>query len=91
MLIVEVLSPGTRREDTGEKLANYLRTPGLRYVPYLWQDQPRARLWRPAEDGAALPVQIYGLDALIELPGLELVLPMTELYRDVDFALSEVA
>lgn len=90
VLIVEVLSPGTSREDMGEKLANYLRVPGLRYVLYLWQDQPRARLWRPAVDGGAQPLEIFGLDQVVELPDLELSLAMAELYADVDFTLSEV-
>lgn len=90
VMIVEVLSPGTQREDMGEKLANYLRMPSMLYVLYLWQDQPRARLWRPSEDGGASPSNHFGLDTVLELPALELTLPFAELYRDVDFVLSEV-
>lgn len=89
ILIVEVLSPTTWREDMGAKLANYLRCPGLRYLLYLWQDQPRARLWRPQEDGGALPIEHFGLEEVIELDGLGLALPMAELYRSVDFKASE--
>lgn len=89
ILIVEVLSPTTWREDMGAKLANYLRCPGLRYLLYLWQDQPRARLWRPQEDGGALPIEHFGLEEVIELDGLGLALPMAELYRGVDFKASE--
>ncbi len=90
VMVVEVLSPGTWREDMGEKLANYLRTPSMLYVLYLWQEQPRARLWRPSEDGGAAPSNHFGLDTVLELPALGLTLPFAELYRDVDFVLSEV-
>ena len=90
VMVVEVLSPGTYREDMGEKLSNYLRTPSMLYVLYLWQDQPRARLWRPSEDGGAAPSNHFGLDTVLELPALDLSMPFAELYRDVDFVLSEV-
>jgi Uma2 family endonuclease len=90
VMVVEVLSPGTYREDMGDKLSNYLRTPSMLYVLYLWQDQPRARLWRPSEDGGASPGNYFGLDTVLELPALDLSLPLAELYRDVDFVLSEV-
>lgn len=81
VMVVEVLSPSTMREDLGPKLANYLRIPGLRYVLYLWQDEPLARLWQPASE----PRDIAGLDAVVELPALGIGLPMAELYRDVAF------
>lgn len=81
VLVVEVLSPSTMREDLGPKLENYLRIPGLRYVLYLWQDQPRARLWQPGSP----PVDIAGTDAVVRLPALGIELPMAELYRDVVF------
>lgn len=90
VMVVEVLSPGTRREDMGEKLENYLRVPSMLYVLYLWQDQPRARLWRVSEDGGAAPSNHFGLDTVLELPALGISLPLAELYRDVDFVLSEV-
>jgi Uma2 family endonuclease len=83
VLVVEVLSPDTQREDLGPKLQNYLRMPGLRHLLYLWPDEPRARLWTLDEGGEAEPREIEGLDAVVELPGLGLSLPMAELYRDV--------
>ena len=85
VLAIEVLSPTTQREDLGPKLQNYLKIAGLHYVLYLWQDQPRARLWLPAEDGGAGPRGLTGIDGELDLPALGLKLPMAELYRDVDF------
>lgn len=81
VMVVEVLSPSTMREDLGPKLVNYLRIPGLRYVLYLWQNEPLARLWEPGRE----PSDIAGLDAVIALPELGIGLPMAELYRDVVF------
>ncbi|HMR34180.1 MAG TPA: Uma2 family endonuclease [Geminicoccaceae bacterium] len=81
VMVVEVLSPSTMREDLGPKLSNYLRIPGLRYVLCLWQDEPLARLWEPGAE----PRDIVGLDGIVELPALGIDLPMAELYRDVTF------
>ncbi len=81
VMVVEVLSPTMMREDLGPKLMSYLRIPGLRYVLYLWQNEPLARLWRPSEE----PSDIAGLDGVIVLPALDIDLPMAELYRDVTF------
>ena len=39
---------------------------------------------------AASPSNHFGLDTVLELPALDLTLPFAELYRDVDFVLSEV-
>lgn len=90
MLVVEVLSPRTRHEGMGEKLMHYLRSPTFQHVLYLWQDQPRARLWRPALDGGAETLNLCGQDQVIELPELALSLPLAELCRDVDLALPRV-
>jgi Uma2 family endonuclease len=81
VLVMEVLSPATMREDLGPKLENYLRIPGLRYVLYLWQSEAKARLWQPGAE----PVDIDGLEEIVRLPALGLDLPMAELYRDVTF------
>jgi Uma2 family endonuclease len=90
VLIVEVLSPRTLRADMGEKLEHYLRSQTLRYVLYLWQDEARARLWQPVVDRGGESVDVIGLDNTVPLPELGVALPMAELYRDVDFGLSEV-
>ena len=75
VMVVEVLSPSTMREDLGPKLSNYLRIAGLRYVLYLWQDEPLARLWEPGGESR----DIAGLDGIVALPGLGIDLPMAEL------------
>lgn len=79
---------GERRDFTNRPaLIVEVRSPVVHHVLDPWQDQPRARLWRPAVDGGAQPLAIDGLDKVIELPNLEMGLPMTELHTDVDVAL----
>jgi Uma2 family endonuclease len=86
VLVLEVLSPSTQREDLRAKLRNYLRIEGLEYLLYVWQDQPKAHLYSPTQDGGTEPREIRGLDQTIELPALGVRLPMAEIYRDVTFA-----
>ena len=83
VLIIEVLSPTTMREDLGPKRRNYMRIPSLRYLLYLWQDGLKARLYVPSEGSDAPPREFDDLDAAIDLPALGLSLPLRELYRDV--------
>jgi Uma2 family endonuclease len=83
-MVVEVLSEGTRRFDLTTKLPAYLRKPGLAYVLYLSQDEPRAWLYRPCTPDAERPDEIEGLEREIPLPDLGVTLAMAELYEDVE-------
>lgn len=83
VMIVEVLSPSTKRFDLRVKLPVYLRTPGLAYVLYLSQDEPRAWLYRPTQPDGDEPIELAGPEAEIALPELGIVLSMAELYEDV--------
>jgi Uma2 family endonuclease len=84
-MVIEVLSEGTKRFDLTTKLPAYLRKPGLAYVLYLFQDEPKAWLYRPgAPDAEHRPDEIDDLAREIPLPDLGVSLPMAELYEDVD-------
>ena len=83
VMVVEVLSPTTKRFDLRVKLPTYLRTPGLAYVLYLSQDEPRAWLYRPTTAEGDEPIEVAGLEAEIALPELGIVLTLAELYEDV--------
>lgn len=90
VLVVEVLSRSTMADDLGPKLQAYLALPSLIYLVYFWQDQPLARLW---ERGAE-PVDLRGLEAVVELPRLSLVLPLGEIYTgllDANVAVADEA
>lgn len=75
-LVVEVLSEHTREDDLGRKLRAYLAAPGIRYVLYLEQDEPKALFW-PKPEG---PIELIGPDAVAETPDLRLQLRLGEIY-----------
>jgi Uma2 family endonuclease len=84
VLIVEVLSPSTRRYDLDEKMTAYLSVPSLEVYIALEQHQPIAIVMRRSA-GGFLRQTIHGIDRTIELPFLECLLPMREVYEGIEF------
>ena len=84
-MIIEVLSPATRRYDLDEKMAAYLAIPSLECYIALEQHQPSAIVMRRTERGF-LRESVEGIDERIELPTIASSLPIRELYDGVDFA-----
>lgn len=84
VLIIEVLSPATRRYDLDEKMTAYLAIPSLECYIALEQHQPSAIVMRRTERGF-LRESVEGSDERIELPTIASSLPMRELYDGVDF------
>jgi Uma2 family endonuclease len=80
VLLVEVLSKRTWREDWGRKLTRYRQIPSLIHLVYLWQDEPRARVW---EQGCPEPWEVGGMEATVDLPRLGLRLLLSELYQGI--------
>jgi Uma2 family endonuclease len=84
VLIMEVLSPSTRRYDLDEKMSAYLTIPSLEGYIALEQHQPIAIVMRRTS-GGFLRETTEGLDAVIDLPFLGCSLPMREIYDGVEF------
>jgi Uma2 family endonuclease len=84
-VLFEVLSRGTRRIDTGEKLDAYLTIPSLAAYVLIEQDGPAVVVHRRSENGFEREVY-QGLDAVISLPEIEIELPLVEIYQGVEFA-----
>lgn len=84
VLIVEVLSPSTRRYDLDEKMNAYLQIPSLQCYIVLEQHQPIAIVLRRSE-GGFLRQMIEGVEAAIELPFLGCELAMRDLYDGIEF------
>ena len=84
VLIIEVLSPSTRRYDLDEKMTAYLTIPSLECYIALEQHQPIAIVMRRSA-GGFLRQTIHGIDRTIELPFLECLLPMREVYEGIEF------
>ena len=84
VLIIEVLSPSTRRYDLDEKMAAYLTIPSLECYIALEQHQPIAIVMRRS-NGGFLRQTIQGIDQMIDLPFLGCSLPMQEIYDGIEF------
>lgn len=80
VLIVEVLSPTTRRIDLGEKLANYSKIPSLLEYAVVFQDKPHLSLFRRRNDWQA-EQYAAGDSFILESVGLELA--VAAIYRRV--------
>jgi Uma2 family endonuclease len=82
ILVVEVLSPSSVKDDLGAKAAEYLRLPSLSAYLVLAQDEPMAWLWVRGDTGfPASPTVIAGLDARIEIPAHAIDLPLSEIFE----------
>lgn len=84
VLLVEILSPSSLARDFGEKRWDYTALPTLLHYLVLSQDEPRVWVWKRGEDGAfGEPEMIVGAEETLELPGLGVSLPLSELYRGI--------
>jgi Uma2 family endonuclease len=88
VLLAEVLSPSTAEIDFGDKAAEYLELPSLLAYVVLSQDAPKAWIWSRASTSvpfAPVPKVISGAEAFIPIGGLQLEVPMADVYRGVTF------
>lgn len=82
--IFEVLSRSTRRIDQGEKKDAYLTIPSLGVYLLIEQETPAVVVFRRTERGFVREVY-EGMNAVIPLPEIEIDLPLSEIYEDVEF------
>ncbi len=82
-LVVEVLSPSTRDFDMFGKLDEYKSIESLSYILLIDPDAPQATLWSRDRSGGWTHATATGLDAVLDLPSLEIVLPLAALYARV--------
>jgi Uma2 family endonuclease len=82
--IFEVLSDDTAATDRVEKLADYAALPSLRTYILLEQTAMAATVYRRSPGGAW--VASAQTDGVLDLPGLDIAVPLTELYRRVRFS-----
>lgn len=83
-MIFEVLSKRTRRLDQGEKKDGYLQLPSLSVYAIVEQEMPKVVVYR--RRGTEFMDEVYeGLEATIPLPEIGVLLPLSEIYRGVEF------
>ncbi|WP_425618811.1 Uma2 family endonuclease [Anatilimnocola sp. NA78] len=84
-LIVEVLSPSTEHFDRGKKFENYRQLESLQEYVLVSQHKPLVERFLRENDGSwKLNVADHAADKL-HLASLDLQLPLSEIYLDVDF------
>jgi Uma2 family endonuclease len=79
-LVVEVLSPGTRDYDLGEKFEHYRQVPSLTAVLYVSQDDRRLEIRQRADGGWM--ASIVGAAGVATLASLGVSIDVDALYAD---------
>jgi Uma2 family endonuclease len=85
VLLAEVLSPSSAEIDLGDKAAEYLHIASVLAYLVFAQDEPKAWVWM-REDAKLAPERpevFAGIEATIRVGGLDLDLPLTELYSGI--------
>lgn len=85
ILIVEVASPSTARTDRSEKLLYYLQMPSLREYVIVDQRALNVEIHRREADGGWTTYYFDEPDDEIDLKSVDLTIPITEIYRRVEF------
>lgn len=84
-LIMEVLSPSTALIDLNDKLHEYLKLASLKEYVIIAQHEARIERYLLHESGEWLYKQVAGLDNQLELPSINCVLSLADVYRKVEF------
>ncbi len=90
MLVVEVLSDSTRNYDGGKKLGYYIANPDITDIMLVDYELVGIMHFRRAEQPEAIGgdwiLRTYqSLELNLLIPSLELEIPLSEIYRDVEF------
>ncbi len=80
-VVVEVLSPSTRKIDQFTKLEEYRRHPTLRHILLIDPDSISAKLYSRPEGGAWSDVDLLGADATIALSAIDVDLRLGDIYE----------
>ena len=83
-VILEVLSPTTRRIDETQKLRDYLTIPSLQTCLLAETDSPTLTVYRRSGDSFKREI-LTGLEATLDLPEADLAITLADLYQDVTF------
>ncbi|WP_372424584.1 Uma2 family endonuclease [Salinarimonas chemoclinalis] len=84
-LVVEVLSPSTRDFDAFEKLEEYKRVASIEAILLVEPNRPLVLAWTREGDDAWSRTTVEGPEARLDLPALDLSLPLAAIYADVAF------
>jgi Uma2 family endonuclease len=89
-VLIEVLSDSTEAFDRGEKFIRYRRAlPSLTDYILVWQEIPLIEHFIRQTDGNWLARLIDGIESNLAIASLNCTLPLSEIYRLVDFPLED--
>jgi Uma2 family endonuclease len=83
-LVAEVLSEATRDYDFGRKLNFYRSNPAIQDVLFANYDKAALSLFHRNGDEWILR-DFFSIESTLLIPTLDLEIPLSEIYRDVDF------
>jgi Uma2 family endonuclease len=83
VLIVEVLSPSTEKDDRGRKWAAYRRLPSLRHYVLVAQDETMVELYTRSDVGWTLQV-FETADANVAIAALDVTLNVADVYEGIE-------
>jgi Uma2 family endonuclease len=87
--IFEVLSKTTEEFDRGAWWANYRQIESLKYYILVAKKEPRVEVFEQQQDGGWLRRELTGLQSVLQLPAINVELPLAEIYDRVDFSKGE--
>ena len=85
ILIGEVLSPTTERNDRGRKLRDYITVESLMVYLLVSQDVPRVEQFSRAEDGRWNYGMVTGMESVLDIPALSVSLNLADIYDQIEF------
>ena len=83
-VLIEILSPSTERYDRGAKFEQYRKLESLHEYVLISQDAMAVDLFR-LENGRWVFHQMRGEDAMLSLASVGIEIPLSDIYRDVNF------
>ena len=87
-IIFEVLSKSTERYDRGAKFESYRKSASLEEYILVSQWDFAIDQFRRNEAGRWELTEIRGQDNVLEIPSVQIAIPLKQIYKGVDFALA---
>jgi Uma2 family endonuclease len=84
-VIIEVLAPTTEAYDRGEKFSQCRRLDSLVEYVLISQSEALVETFVRREAGAWLMTPFTGLESVAKLRGVEIELPLSEIYQGIEF------
>ena len=82
-VLFEVLSDSTEAYDRGTKAAHYRRLPSVKEYVFIAQDRPLVERYVRQADGGWTLREVTCVDQNVDLDGIPVRLPMSEIYRQI--------